>query len=177
MTQRTPLFDAHVAAGGKMVDFAGWEMPVNYGSQIEEHVAVRTAAGMFNVSHMTIIDVPEPGGTVFLQRLVANDVAKLNPDQALYGALLNEQGGVIDDLIVYRTEAGYRCVVNASTRDKVLSWFAQQAGEGERYEEKALAMIAVQGPQGRALAGEVLGLDLSAVKPFYAVVADNDVII
>ena len=177
MTQRTPLFDAHVAAGGKMVDFAGWEMPVNYGSQIEEHVAVRTAAGMFDVSHMTIIDVPEPGGTVFLQRLVANDVAKLNPDQALYGALLNEQGGVIDDLIVYRTEAGYRCVVNASTRDKVLSWFAQQAGEGERYEEKALAMIAVQGPQGRALAGEVLGLDLSAVKPFYAVVADNDVMV
>jgi len=105
---KTPLYQEHVQCGGKIVDFAGWLMPVNYGSQIEEHTAVRSDAGMFDVSHMTIIDVWGDQAETFLQRLVANDVARLNLNQALYGALLNDQAGVLDDLIVYRLAQGYR---------------------------------------------------------------------
>ena len=145
--QKTALYDEHVAAGGKMVDFAGWSMPVNYGSQIEEHMAVRTSAGMFDVSHMTIIDVQGVDAEAFLRRIVANDVAKLVEWGALYGALLIEQGGVLDDLIVYFLPEGYRCVVNASTRDKVLAWFAQHARPGMTFVEQDLAMIALQGPR------------------------------
>ena len=100
--RRTPLYDQHVQCGGKLVDFAGWLMPVNYGSQIAEHEAVRTRAGMFDVSHMTIIDLSGDNALAFLQKVVANDCGKLAVDKALYGALLNPQGGVIDDLIVYR---------------------------------------------------------------------------
>jgi len=151
MTQRpsvlkTALFDAHVAAGGKMVDFAGWMLAVNYGSQIEEHNAVRTSAGMFDVSHMTIIDVQGTDAEAFLRRLVANDVAKLEPWGALYGAVLNDQGGVIDDLIIYRLPEAYRCVVNAGTRAKVLGWFAKHALPAMEFAEQNLAMIALQGP-------------------------------
>lgn len=151
MSKQTPLYEEHVAAGGKMVDFAGWSMPVNYGSQIKEHVAVRSAAGMFDVSHMTVIDVMGDKAEAFLRRLVANDVRKLHVGGALYGALLNERGGVIDDLIVYRRADHYRCVVNASTRDKVLAWFAQQNTAMQAdYAERDLAMIAVQGPNAIA---------------------------
>ncbi len=151
MTKQTPLHDEHVAAGGKMVDFAGWSMPVNYGSQIDEHVAVRTHAGIFDVSHMTVIDVRGAGALDFLRRLIANDVGKLQVWGALYGALLNERGGVLDDLIVYRLEDCYRCVVNASTRDKVLAWFGEHIGPDVEVVEQPLAMIALQGPQALAL--------------------------
>jgi aminomethyltransferase len=130
-----------------MVDFAGWDMPLNYGSQIAEHRIVRSAAGMFDVSHMTIIDINGAGDRDFLRRLVANDVAKLTGvGQALYGVLLNADAGIIDDLIVYRRESGYRCVVNAATRDKVLHWFSEHNEEGITLAERDLAMIAVQGP-------------------------------
>ncbi|MEQ9450350.1 MAG: glycine cleavage system aminomethyltransferase GcvT [Pseudomonadales bacterium] len=173
MTNKTPLYDAHVACGGKMVDFAGWMMPVNYGSQIEEHTAVRTDVGMFDVSHMTIIDVSGAGAMTFLQKVVANDVARLELWQALYGALLNEQGGVLDDLIVYRQTDGFRCVVNASTRDKVLAWFARHATADMTCAEQDLAMIAVQGPNARAIAGQVMATDLSELKPFYATLVQD----
>ena len=103
MAKQTALYQAHVDAGGQIVEFGGWSMPVNYGSQIAEHVAVRTDAGMFDVSHMTIVDVSGAGALPYLQKMVANDVAKLALGQALYGALLNEQGGIVDDLIVYAT--------------------------------------------------------------------------
>jgi aminomethyltransferase len=146
MAKQTPLYEEHVSAGAKMVGFAGWSMPVNYGSQIQEHVAVRTAAGMFDVSHMTIVDVLGPGAEEFLRRVVANNVSKLEEGGALYGALLNERGGVIDDLIVYRRADHYRCVVNASTRDKVLAWFDRVNDVGAELCERDLAMIAVQGP-------------------------------
>ena len=148
MSRQTPLHAAHVEAGGKMVGFAGWQMPLNYGSQISEHHVVRQTAGMFDVSHMTVIDVSGTGSCEFLRRVVANDVAKLDCNgKALYGVLLNDAGGVVDDLIVYRRSRGYRTVVNASTRDKVLDWFADQAPADVVVEEKDLAMIAVQGPQ------------------------------
>lgn len=144
---KTPLYDEHVKAGAKLVDFAGWLMPVNYGSQIDEHHAVRRAVGMFDVSHMTIIDVYGADAEAFLRRLVANDVAKLKEWGALYGALLNESGGVLDDLIVYFLPEGYRCVVNASTREKVLTWFDQHRLPAMTIAEQDLAMIAVQGPE------------------------------
>ena len=166
---KTPLYQEHIACGGKMVDFAGWLMPVNYGSQIAEHTAVRSDAGMFDVSHMTIIDVHGDQAEAFLQRLIANDVARLNINQALYGALLNERAGVLDDLIVYRLAWGFRCVVNASTRDKVLAWMQQHTRADAHFEHKPQIMIAVQGPNAvqRLLQVEAVS-GLAELTPFCA---------
>lgn len=152
MLNETPLAAVHREMGGKMVDFGGWSMPVNYGSQIDEHNAVRSDAGMFDVSHMTIIDIRGEQASDFLQYLLANDVAKLKtPGKALYSAMLNPQGGVIDDLIVYLMGFGYRLVVNCGTREKDLAWIEQQAqGFAVTVVERPdLAMIAVQGPDAR----------------------------
>lgn len=155
----TPLADTHRALGGKLVDFGGWAMPVNYGSQIEEHHQVRRHAGMFDVSHMTVVDVTGTGAKAYLQYLLANDVAKLTQlGKALYSGMLNHEGGVVDDLIVYLTDFGYRLVVNCGTRAKDLAWMAKIA-EGfavEIHERPELAMIAVQGPNARALVAQVL---------------------
>ncbi|KAF0812484.1 Aminomethyltransferase [Andreprevotia sp. IGB-42] len=153
MPQRTPLFDAHVAAGGKIVDFAGWELPIHYGSQLKEHETVRSDAGVFDVSHMTVVDVTGPQATAFLQTLLANDVARLGFEgKALYSGMLNADGGVIDDLIVYRTAWDYRVVVNAATRDKDLAWINQQAAAFDVTvaERPELAMLAIQGPNAIA---------------------------
>lgn len=156
---RTPLHACHVAAGARLVDFAGWEMPVNYGSQIEEHHAVRRDAGMFDVSHMLSIDLTGAGATPYLRGLLANDVAKLRePGKALYSCMLNEQGGVIDDLIVYRfSDAEYRLVVNAGTADGDVGWMRQcAAATGANITlapRRDLAMIAIQGPNALAKAG------------------------
>ncbi len=153
MIQRTPLYDSHVAAHGKIVNFAGWEMPINYGSQIEEHHVVRQDAGMFDVSHMLAIDLVGNESQAFLRRLIANDVAKLTvPGKALYSCMLQEDGGVIDDLIVYFfTETNYRIVVNAGTAEKDLAWMRLQAANFavSLTPRRDLAMIAVQGPQAR----------------------------
>jgi aminomethyltransferase len=153
MTKRTPLYEAHVAAGAKIVDFAGWEMPINYGSQIEEHHQVRKDAGMFDVSHMRAVDVAGKDAQAWLRRLIANDVAKLAPaGKALYSCMLKEDGGVIDDLIVYFfTPERYRIVVNAGTADKDLAWMkAQTKGFDVTVTDRPeLAMIAVQGPNAR----------------------------
>lgn len=149
MGQRTPLYDLHVALGAKLVDFGGWDMPLHYGSQVEEHHQVRQDCGVFDVSHMTVVDVAGAEAQAFLRRLLANDVARLEaPGKALYSAMLNEAGGIIDDLIVYRSAAGYRLVVNAATHDKDLAWMRAQS-EGfavELHERDDLAMLAVQGP-------------------------------
>ncbi len=160
MSQQTPLNAAHRQLGARMVDFGGWDMPINYGSQIEEHHAVRRDAGMFDVSHMTVIDLEGDGARDFLRRLFANDVARLKtPGKALYTCMLNEQGGVIDDLIVYWLGGSrYRVVSNASTRDKDLEWIRRHADEfavtvGERPE---MAIIAVQGPTARERVGSLL---------------------
>ena len=157
MPLRTPLYDSHLAAGAKMVDFSGWEMPIHYGSQIEEHHAVRRDAGMFDVSHMCALDLAGPDARGWLRRLLANDVAKLTtPGKALYSCMLNEAGGVIDDLIVYFfTAEHYRIVVNAGTADKDIARMqARLAGfkaelTQRRSGANALAMIAVQGPNAR----------------------------
>ncbi|VEG13861.1 glycine cleavage system aminomethyltransferase GcvT [Moraxella cuniculi] len=151
--QRTPLYDSHVAFDGKLIDFGGWELPVNYGSQIAEHEAVRTDAGMFDVSHMLVTDVTGDNAKAFFQKLIANDVAKLTfVGKALYSAMLNDNGGVMDDLIVYRMneeETAYRIVSNGATREKDSAQFAKIAQEfgiilTPRYD---VAMIAVQGPK------------------------------
>jgi len=145
--RRTPLHAAHVAAGARLVPFAGWEMPVHYGSQLNEHHAVRSGAGMFDVSHMAIIDLAGAGCRGFLRRVLANDVDRLTGiGKALYGVMLNESGGVIDDLIVYRRAEGYRIVSNAGTRERVVPWLRGQNTEGVEIAERDLAMIAVQGP-------------------------------
>jgi len=174
--RRTPLFDVHVAAGARMVDFTGWEMPINYGSQIDEHHHVRNDAGMFDVSHMTVVDIRGPGTRDFLSCLLANDVARLHkPGKALYTCMLNKQGGVIDDLIAYFIEEEwFRLVVNAATRDKGLAWLQRQ---GSRFsiaitEHHELALIAVQGPQARDKVLPMLPLADSVaaghLKPFTA---------
>lgn len=154
--KRTPLADEHIASGARMVDFGGWDMPLAYGSQLEEHHAVRQDAGMFDVSHMLNVDVAGPDAYAFLQRLVANDVAKLIvPGKALYSCMLNPQGGVIDDLIIYFFAADeWRVVVNAGTADKDVAWMqrVKQAGNFDVAitPRRDLAMVAVQGPNARA---------------------------
>lgn len=159
MTQQTVLNATHRAAGARMVDFGGWDMPLHYGSQIEEHHAVRRDAGMFDVSHMTVVDLHGARCRDFLRHLLANNVDKLKtPGKALYTCMLNERGGVIDDLIVYfLAEDFFRMVVNAAPRDKDLAWInAQARAFGIEVKERAeLAMIAVQGPSAR---GKVLSL-------------------
>jgi len=156
MGLKTPLYDKHVEAGARIVDFGGWDMPLHYGSQKEEHHAVRQRAGVFDVSHMTIVDLGGERVREFLRYLVANDVAKLGEfGKALYTCMLNPDGGVIDDLIVYYLgDTDYRLVVNAATREKDLAWIRQQAGAyGVSVNERAeLAMMAVQGPEARRLA-------------------------
>jgi len=164
MTQRTPLYNEHVALGGKMTDFAGFEMPLYYGSQIEEHNHVRQDAGMFDVSHMTIIDVKGKDARNFLRYMFANDIDKLRNKEfgaALYSCMLNEKGGVIDDLIVYRkNDEDFRVVVNAATHDKDIAWFNLQAKkfDVELTElSRDLAMIAIQGPKAREKAHIAMG--------------------
>jgi aminomethyltransferase len=153
MTQRTPLYESHLAAGGKIVDFAGWEMPIHYGSQLEEHHAVRKDAGMFDVSHMCALDLAGPDATRWLRHLLANDVAKLTtPGKALYSCLLDDDAGVIDDLIVYYfSPERFRIVVNAGTAEKDIAWMrARLVGfDASLVVRRDVAMIAVQGPQAR----------------------------
>ena len=154
MLKQTPLNAAHRAMGAKMVDFGGWDMPVNYGSQIEEHHQVRTDAGMFDVCHMLVVDVKGANVRGFLRKLVANNVDKLKlPGKALYSCMLNPEGGVIDDLIIYfLAEDWFRIVVNAGTAEKDVAWMQKHAeGRGLAITSRRdLAMIAVQGPNARA---------------------------
>jgi aminomethyltransferase len=164
-----------------MVPFAGWSMPLHYGSQIDEHHAVRTGAGVFDVSHMQIVDLDGADTGAFLRLLLANDVAKLRADgRALYTCMLNERGGVIDDLIVYRMPGGrYRLVVNAATTEKDLAWIDGHAGAFgvTVVPRRDLAMLAVQGPTAREVAGPLLPAGLAAglppLAPFSAAV-DGD---
>lgn len=173
MGQRTPLYDLHLALGAKMVDFGGWDMPLHYGSQVEEHHQVRRDCGVFDVSHMTVIDVGGSQAKAWLQHLLANDVERLHsPGRALYSTMLNEQGGIVDDMIVYRLDAGYRLVVNASTRDQDLSWMqAHLDGFDVQLRERSeLAMLAIQGPHARQKIAELVsqsrGNLIQLLKPF-----------
>lgn len=181
MTQQTPLFEQHQACGARMVDFHGWMMPLHYGSQMDEHHVVRTDAGMFDVSHMTIVDLTGPRTREFLRYLLANDVAKLTqPGKALYTGMLNASGGVIDDLIVYfMNEEFFRLVVNSATRENDLAWITQHAqGYGITLTERDdLALIAVQGPQAQQKAQTLFSEEqrqaVAGMKPFFGVQAGD----
>ena len=163
MTLKTLLNETHRSLGAKMVDFGGWDMPIHYGSQIDEHHLVRNAAGMFDVSHMTVVDLKGARTREFLRQLLANSIDKLKvKGKALYSCMLNAQGGVIDDLIVYfLADDMFRMVVNASTREKDLAWIRQHAEAFgvEVIEREDLAIIAVQGPQARALVAGLVAAD------------------
>ena len=176
MLKKTALHAQHQALGAKLVDFAGWEMPIQYASQLDEHHAVRAGAGMFDVAHMTAVDLHGARSRDFLRHLLANDVAKLKtPGKALYSCMLNPAGGVIDDLIVYfLAEDLFRLVVNAGTTDKDLAWLRQQAPAfGVEVRPRGdLGILAVQGPQARAKVGALLPPALAqkaaALTPFSA---------
>lgn len=162
MLKTTPLNQTHRAMNAKMVDFGGWDMPLHYGSQLDEHHKVRSDAGMFDVSHMLAVDIKGESARAFLRQLFANNVDKLTqPGKALYSCMLNPQGGVIDDLIIYfLTEAWFRVVVNAGTADKDMAWMQARRDELapglEITPRRDLAMIAVQGPNARAKVWQVI---------------------
>lgn len=175
MLNKTPLNAVHHAAGARMVDFGGWEMPLHYGSQIEEHHAVRRDAGMFDVSHMLAVDLQGADVKLFLRRLLANNIDKLkDTGKALYSCMLNEAGGVVDDLIAYYfSDTRYRLVVNASTAEKDQAWLHKQLSgfSVDITPRRDLAMIAVQGPNARAKVWQVLPGSQPAsegLKPFFA---------
>ncbi len=176
--KRTPLFAAHQSAGAKLVDFGGWEMPLHYGSQIDEHHAVRRHAGMFDVSHMRAVEVHGAGAAAFLRHAVANNIDKLaTPGRALYTCMLNRDGGIIDDLIIYfLTPTHYRLVVNAGTAEKDIAWLealrVKGAFEVLLTPREDVAIIAVQGPQARRIVGEMLpeaAATIAAMKPFNSI--------
>ena len=180
MGKKTPLYDSHLAAGAKIVDFAGWDMPLHYGSQINEHHAVRQGAGIFDVSHMTVVDMDGKETASFLRRLVANNIDRLVPGKALYTCMLNEQGGVIDDLIVYKvSDTAYRLVVNSGTRDKDLAWIKKQAEQTDVQikERTDVAMLAVQGPKVREKIAAVFSKEhlqkILDLKPFHYTTAND----
>ena len=158
MSLHTPLYDAHRAAGAKLVEFAGWQLPIHYGSLIDEHNAVRQSAGMFDVSHMTVVDVTGSGANAWLRQLLTNDVDKIQTGRAIYSCMCNEAGGAIDDLIAYRRgDNEFRVIVNAATREADLAWMKKhQAADVTIETPENLAMIAIQGPQAIALASDVL---------------------
>lgn len=176
MGKRTPLYDSHLKANAKMVDFAGWDMPLNYGSQIEEHHHVRQSAGVFDVSHMTIVDLHGQNVAPFLRYLVANNIDRLIPGKALYTCMLNDAGGVLDDLIIYKIKDDfYRLVVNSATHDKDLAWIHQQRSSFKNVqlrERTDLAMLAIQGPKVREKLTMIFSPDflteIAQLKPFHA---------
>ena len=181
MDQRTALHAEHVALGARMVPFGGWDMPLHYGSQLDEHHAVRRAAGVFDVSHMRAVDVAGADARPYLRRLLANDVAKLKAaGKALYSCMLDPRGGVIDDLIVYHLDASwFRVVLNAATTAKDLAWMrAGTSGLAVELRPRTdLAMLAVQGPAARGLVEPLLPATLrepaAALRPFFAVAAGD----
>ena len=181
MGLKTALYDTHVQQGAKIVDFGGWEMPLHYGSQIEEHHAVRRDAGMFDVSHMAVIELKGPRVREFLRKLLANDVGRLKiPGKALYSCMLLPSGGVIDDLIVYfLSDTWFRLVVNAGTRDKDLAWIRRHAAgfAVDVIERRDLAMLAIQGPNARRKLLPLLtpanGAAALELAPFYGAAFDS----
>jgi len=172
--RRTPLYDRHLAAGARLIPFAGWEMPVQYAGILQEHHAVRNNAGLFDLGHMGQVTVAGPDALAFLQTVTTNDVSVLGPGQAQYSLLPNEQGGVIDDIIVYRQHDGdgFFVVVNASTREKDVAWL--QAQRASRLDlDVTLAdvsdqtgMIAIQGPKANDIVQSITDVDLAPVTAF-----------
>lgn len=173
--RRTPLHARHVALGARMVEFAGWEMPVQYQGIQAEHAAVRSRAGLFDVSHMGEIEVTGPGASRFCQHVTTNDVRRLGPSQAQYTLLLNERAGVIDDLLIFRLEAErYLLCVNASRREVDYNWLADHAGDDVTVRDvsDSYGLLALQGPAAEGILQPLTGADLSSVQAFNFVTAE-----
>jgi aminomethyltransferase len=163
--KRTPLYDRHVAAGARLVPFAGWEMPLQYTGIREEHIAVREHAGVFDVSHMGEVETTGPDAERFLQRVLSNDVSKIAPDGAQYSVMCRENGGVLDDLFTYRHGSGFLTVTNAANHERDLAWMRQQArGYDVRVHDrlKDYVMLAVQGPEAREIVARMADAELPA---------------
>ncbi len=169
MTQKTPLYDTHIQLGARMVPFAGWAMPVQYIGVMAEHIAVRTHAGLFDVSHMGEFEFTGPDALACLQWLTPNDVSKLAIGQGQYSLLCNEKGGVVDDIIIYRLEENrYLMVVNASNIDKDLKWVQKNQRGNVKLTNRSsdFALIAVQGPKAMEIVQRLTAADLSALPRF-----------
>lgn len=185
MPQKTPLYDHHVNARALMVDFSGWQMPLHYGSQINEHQAVRNSVGLFDVSHMGVVEIHGDNTVAFLRHLLCNDIAKLqNTGDALYSCMLNEEGGVIDDLIVYRfSDHHFRLVINAGCRDKDVLWLQMQATAFAVTVtlRNDFCLLALQGPDALAalsfIFDESLFEKINSLKAFQFVMHDHDIMI
>jgi len=181
MALHTPLYDLHIAGGGKMVDFAGYSLPVHYGSLVDEHHSVRQSAGMFDVSHMCIVDVHGDSAQNWLRSLLTNDVAKLADGGALYSCMCREDGGIIDDLIAYRiNQKLFRLIVNAGTQQKDMAWFEEHlSGDVSLKTRDDLALIAIQGPKAVELTIKAIAdysFDISGLDKLerFSATADND---
>ncbi|ARD56768.1 glycine cleavage system aminomethyltransferase GcvT [Bacillus safensis] len=185
MLKRTPLFHAYETFGAKTIDFGGWELPVQFSSIKEEHEAVRTKAGLFDVSHMGEVDVKGQDALPFLQRLLTNDVSKLTDGKALYTAMCYEDGGTVDDLLVYQKEKNhYLLVINASNIEKDVDWLLKNQGEDDvliKNISDQTALLALQGPLAADIIKEVAGEEVTSLKPFTflskAEVANKEVLV
>lgn len=172
MAQRTPLYDWHVAHGARMVDFAGWDMPIQYTSITDEHQAVRTGAGLFDISHMGRLSFGGPDALDLIQHVYTNNAATMKDGQARYGLVCNEQGGIRDDVLVYRWPYGYAMVVNASNRDKIVAWLAEhKGGRNVEIKDQTLdtCMVAVQGPKALELCRGLTAADAEQLRYYFAV--------
>jgi aminomethyltransferase len=169
MALRTPLHDRHIAAGARMVEFGGFDMPLQYSTIREEHIAVRTRCGLFDLSHMGEVRFTGDRALDVVQRLVTNDVARLEVGGALYGVMCNEAGGIVDDVVVYREAAGYMVVINAACRPKDVAWMGEHSGDCT-FEDigDAVALLAVQGPLAVALVSRLCATDVAEVRPFHS---------
>ena len=170
---KTPLYESHIAANAKMVDFSGWSMPIKYGSQIQEHNNVREDCGIFDVSHMLAVDIQGSEAEKFLRHLLANDVAKLQENKAQYGCMLNHNAGIVDDLITYKVDAEhFRIVVNASNRESDVAWFSENAKDFDVTitPQTDLAIVAVQGPKAvkvlKRVVTKEIATEIETLKPF-----------
>jgi aminomethyltransferase len=169
MALRTPLYDRHVALGARMVDFAGWDMPIQYSTIIDEHTTVRTAAGLFDISHMGRLSFGGPGSLDVIQHVYTNNAATMKDGQARYGLVCNDEGGLRDDVLVYKWPYGYAMVVNASNREKIVGWLAAHKGDRQvdiTDQTATTAMVAVQGPKAVALIAGLTEAD-AAKLPYY----------
>jgi len=171
MGLRTPLYDWHVGHGGRIVEFGGWDMPVQYSTIVEEHNAVRTGCGLFDISHMGRLSFSGKGALDFLQAVATNNVASMKDGQVRYNLILNDQGGIRDDVLIYRWPYGFAMVVNASNRTKILGWLEQhKAGRDVQWADQTAStcMIAVQGPKALAAVRGLVPIDLEGLAYYYA---------
>ena len=168
MAARTPLYERHVAAGARMVEFGGFDMPLQYTTIRDEHIAVRTRCGLFDLSHMGEVRFSGDGALDAVQNLVTNDVSRLEVLGALYAVMCNDDGGIVDDVVVYRDPGGYMVVINAACRAKDVAWMGARRGDAEFMDlSDDLALLAVQGPEAVALVNSLTADDVSDVRPFH----------